>query len=398
MVVGANQYSYRHGNQQGHFVDKMAKQPGVGQHQRNYIHIEHISHKPSKMQEIIMKTNKHNLRRSFSGFTLIELMVVVVILGIVMAGIVQVLITSQNAKRDLEQIAQAQQEARIVLDLVSDDIRSAGYGIDELGGQLAIARAAPFDLIMNANLFPYPDDIKNPGAPQSMKNSSTPKPGSSGTLLYNANYTNSAETIRYTFDSNNDGVVNVNDRGDDIEERIMRNDSLYSLVKQVFGYNTSSASNGGVSNSVAIGRLNFPARSSGRPVEPLFKYWVHEHLWGDANGDGVLSDAEATALYAATGGGLVPQDSLMFVTKVEITFTGQTASTFKGRYKTFTVSTMVNITRNRVLKDARAINGMVYVDQNNDKVHQSLEPGVQNAIVTLNTGVVCSTSASGEYH
>lgn len=61
------------------------------------------------------------------GFTLIELMISVAILGLLMAGLLGLLTASRNAYSRGSSTTEAQQSARLVLDRVGKEIREAGY-------------------------------------------------------------------------------------------------------------------------------------------------------------------------------------------------------------------------------------------------------------------------------
>jgi prepilin-type N-terminal cleavage/methylation domain-containing protein len=65
--------------------------------------------------------------RSNQGFTLVELLVVLAIVGIVMGGIYSVFIHSNNVYISQEEVVAAQQEARSALDILGREIRMAGF-------------------------------------------------------------------------------------------------------------------------------------------------------------------------------------------------------------------------------------------------------------------------------
>ena len=64
------------------------------------------------------------------GFTLVELIVVIGIFSIVMAGIYSVFVRSNRAYISQEQVVAAQQEARSALDILGREIRMAGFIAD----------------------------------------------------------------------------------------------------------------------------------------------------------------------------------------------------------------------------------------------------------------------------
>jgi prepilin-type N-terminal cleavage/methylation domain-containing protein len=65
------------------------------------------------------------LRTEQRGYTLVELLIVVVILGIVLGGLTTIFVSGSHAELDLNRRFQAQQEARLALDSVRVDIHCA---------------------------------------------------------------------------------------------------------------------------------------------------------------------------------------------------------------------------------------------------------------------------------
>jgi prepilin-type N-terminal cleavage/methylation domain-containing protein len=66
-------------------------------------------------------------RRGEGGFTLMELMISVAILGLVMAGLLGLLTASRNAYSRGSSTIEAQQNARLALERMGKEIREAGY-------------------------------------------------------------------------------------------------------------------------------------------------------------------------------------------------------------------------------------------------------------------------------
>ncbi|MBI5805614.1 prepilin-type N-terminal cleavage/methylation domain-containing protein [candidate division TA06 bacterium] len=329
------------------------------------------------------------------GFTLIELMIVLVMLSLIVAAAMSVFIQSQKAKRNTELVAEAQQTARVMVDMLADDIRSAGFGANALAGHYPIVYAAPFDLMISANMAPYPDSVTNHMPPRAIDPGASPLPGGD---LYTGGtgYNDGAETIRYSFDSDNDGEITAADRGDDLEETLTRNDSLYSLTRQVYGDNGTD--NGGTVLPVGVARSNFPVRSSGTPVYPLFSYWIYnattgkDELYGAAN-DSVFTDAEIEALTP------VPTAQLKDISKIGVTVTTATRTpNSKGLYEIVTVTTITSITRNRPLKEAKTISGRVGLDENGNHILDASEPGIADIEVQdLTDGQIQMTANDGTY-
>ena len=65
--------------------------------------------------------------RGEGGFTLVEMMISVAILGLVMAGLLGLLTSSRNAYSRGSSTIEAQQNARLALDRMGKEIREAGY-------------------------------------------------------------------------------------------------------------------------------------------------------------------------------------------------------------------------------------------------------------------------------
>jgi prepilin-type N-terminal cleavage/methylation domain-containing protein len=88
-----------------------------------------------------MKPIKHN-----AGFTLVELMVVMVILGIIVVGVLGMVITQNRAYHTEEAIIDMQMNANVAMDRISRIIRMSGFGCkDSFGSDLASGNLATHD-------------------------------------------------------------------------------------------------------------------------------------------------------------------------------------------------------------------------------------------------------------
>jgi prepilin-type N-terminal cleavage/methylation domain-containing protein len=78
------------------------------------------------------------------GFTLVEMLVVMAIFGLVMAGLYTIFVSSNRLYLAQEEIVGAQQEARTALEIIGRQIRMAGYIAEQnrIGGTDAISAAA----------------------------------------------------------------------------------------------------------------------------------------------------------------------------------------------------------------------------------------------------------------
>jgi prepilin-type N-terminal cleavage/methylation domain-containing protein len=337
-----------------------------------------------------------------NGFTMIEILIVVVVAAIVVAGLMYVLSGSRRATRIADIDSQAQQNARVAIDFVTKDLRSAGYGLDFGNGQVAIAYAGPYDVVINANIEPVPDRGSTPGYPAAIDISASPATvPPSGTALYTParTYETGAETVRFTLDSNNDGVINQNDSTDEPVEGTP-NPYDYSLLRQIYGFD--GASNGGVNEPVALIRGPGPYTDGTYP-HPLFTYW-YDHdddvstpdlLWGDGSGNGELEQGEIVAIGPVTGANRTR------INRIGITATGISRSqdsrhTVSDGYREAVITSEVNVRRSRP-GTAAYIRGVVFDDINGDGVQGSGEPGISDVGVRLNTGVRTRTAAAGFY-
>lgn len=81
------------------------------------------------------------LRRDQRGYTLAELLITVAILGLIMAAVLAVQMTSNTMFLRGENQAEAQQDARAAM-LMEEDLRMVGYGCPDAG---CVTNAAPTD-------------------------------------------------------------------------------------------------------------------------------------------------------------------------------------------------------------------------------------------------------------
>ena len=74
--------------------------------------------------------------KSYRGFTLVEMMVALVISVLVVAGVTMFHAHQKRVIYDQRNLSQAQQNARTAYDVISRDMRQAGYGVDVLNQDL----------------------------------------------------------------------------------------------------------------------------------------------------------------------------------------------------------------------------------------------------------------------
>lgn len=345
----------------------------------------------------MIKRNPSAGRAGKCGVTLIELIVVIVVLGVIVASVLGIMLTSRRTTKMTERIVEAQQNARFAVDVMATDIRSAGYGADGQLAQGAIVYAAPFEIIFNANLNPYPDG-NIPGYPKAINTMLSPHdiPPFSSPVHYSPSQTfgTGAETFRYTIDYNNDGVLAAGDRTSPEAART-ENPNDYVLIKQVYG-ELGDGSNGGESQVLAVIRGPDVWPSQSTSIRPLFEYWLDNDadpttpdvLFGDTDGDGELSAAEISVLNS-------PVPSPERITRVTINVIGETSSPYSGgEYKQVKVTTQVNTIRN-LPPVFWLIRGHAYADANGNGQFDGGEAALDNIPISLNTGQVCATGVGG---
>jgi prepilin-type N-terminal cleavage/methylation domain-containing protein len=340
--------------------------------------------------------------RNQKGFTLIETLIVLVIAVIVAGGLAYMLSGGRRTSRIAELDAQSQQNARVAVDMMVRDLRSIGYDIDYTRGQMGLVYAGPYDVVFNANLRPEPDAGNTPGSPAAINTSASPSTvPPSGTIMYapSQTYQTGAETMRFTFDSTNDGVITADDRTDDTIEQTA-NPYDYTLVRQIYGYN--GATNGGTNEIIAL--LRGPgAYDDGNYPYPLFTYWYDndddastpDRLWGDTSNNGTLEQGEIAAL--------TPVDlaNLGRINRIRITAIGTARATdirhgANEGFRETVITSEVTVTRNRPVR-AAYIRGTIFNDLNGDGEQNSGENGISGVTVRLNTGAIKLTTVGGQY-
>jgi prepilin-type N-terminal cleavage/methylation domain-containing protein len=253
------------------------------------------------------------------GFTLIELMVAVVVLGLIMTAVVTLMMNSDKAKRKNEAIIEAQQQGSAAMEMLVRDIRSAGYGVNVGADQPIIPHARPFEIIFNANLNPFPDSL-GLLQPRAYDPNISPLCPNYGMLNF---FTGGAETYRYTFDSNHDGAIGAADRSDDAVELKTRNPNDYLLIRQTYGRMDDNTNNVFPNRNFNIALLRGPVSATDDSIIPMFQYWYRDvatnqlRLWGDTDGDSVLTGTER--LFANP-----PQNILAAIEMITITVTTET--------------------------------------------------------------------------
>ena len=323
-------------------------------------------------------------RLSSAGFTLVEMLVTLLIFSVVAVTLTLVIMSSARSKQRTSQRIESEQGARAALDLMSRDIRTAGYGADRAAAvpQPAIAYVDSQQIILGENQLPYPDNaVGAPNAPLAYNPNGVPKPFPlNGTpFAPPIRYNTGAELIRFTLDVNNDGVVDASDvaapEGADAAATPNPND--YTLVRQVYGDMTAglAGNNGGTTQRVALVRK--PANAG---VPPLFNVYMRGQstAWDWSNGP-------------------VPSAQLNNIQRIELQVTA-TASRpdSRGQYAQTTLKNEVNAARS--VPDFGAptysVSGYVFNDLNTDHLKNGSDVGLAGSTVRMGN-LVSYTNGAG---
>jgi prepilin-type N-terminal cleavage/methylation domain-containing protein len=264
---------------------------------------------------VMKRLSKHE-----GGFTLVEVMIALFVGALLIMISYNVLTTQKRASEAQKDYVGAQQNARIALESLEKELRVAGLNIDDFNNQPIFIDAAPYQVVFNADISSGIGGVPGMEIGQSvpLSDGSHYSPGmypgeNIGTLQ---RYNNNAETIRYTLDHNDDGIVDSSDQ--------------YGRTDNLNDYGLYREENGTKKDIIAYGirgRENYP---DGQFPAPLFKYYGDFNnngqivMWGDNDGDGVLSQAEIATLTRVTA----PQ--LSKIIEVEITVEGEGATLEAG--------------------------------------------------------------------
>lgn len=298
-------------------------------------------------------------KHSSSGFTLMEIVVSILIVGLVLLGFAGIFALFQRGSTRTGEYSLAQQNCRITLDYITDHLRQAGSQTDNFRGQRPLVHAGPYQIVINADI----DNGRtiNGMSPLTAINLSTaPKTVPvSGTILYQPieDYQSDAETIAFTIDSNNDGVISNSDRGDDPEESGL-NENLFVLKMVTYGYG------GGGSNEVRTSNIAIVRGPNLAPTwivpQPLFQYHydhddnpsTSDKLWGDTNNNGELETSEITGLTP------MPQSQLNKIRRVKITSISE-SNKYDTRYETNGGFMNITMTSEVYLRNMAIVSGMI---------------------------------------
>lgn len=326
-------------------------------------------------------------RRNSAGFTLVEMMVSVLVLGVLMIAMGGLFVLFQKSSAQTNDYTAVQQNARIALDFVTDHLRQAGSQTDYFRGQQPIVHAGPYQVAINADIDNQ-QTIDGMSPLTAIRRAFSPNSvPAAGTVIYapTADYQSNAETIVLTLDSNGDGVISASDRGDDPEES-GRNSNLFILKKIVYGYD------GAASNDVRESNLALIRGPNMAPTwtipQPLFQYFYdHDNnpstpnrLWGDNNFNGVLETGEISGITA------MPQNLLNSIRKIKTTAVGE-SNDYNIKFETnggFLAVTMTSEVHVRnATRTSSSIYGKVYQDVNGNGIPDFGETGIPKVEIRL---------------
>src|SRR5438093_1038542 len=115
------------------------------------------------------------------GFSLVEMLITLTVLATVMIVLMTVMYSAQRSKAATSNQVESTQGARIAMDMMARDLRSAGYGADLdwlAAPQPPIAYIDSLTVLINADMSPWPDSLPGHpmGVPQAYQPAGLPKP------------------------------------------------------------------------------------------------------------------------------------------------------------------------------------------------------------------------------
>ena len=319
------------------------------------------------------------------GFTLVELMITLTVLAVVMVVLMTVMYAAQRSRANTSNSVESAQAARVALDLLSRDLRSAGYGADlyTASPQPPIAYIDSMQVLINANFSPWPDDTV-PKPPLAYNPLGTPQPfplQPPRPWMPPMKYRRGAETVRWTLDLDNNGLVNAADisNANGLDAQRTPNPNDYVLVRQVYGDSTNNMvnNNGGQMERIAL------VRRPGGGVPPMFRVYLQGQ----------------TTFYDWSNGPLLPGE-LANIERIEITVVAPSGRpNSKGVYAETRLTTEVNSIRNIPTfgRKEYTVDGYVFDDLDQSYSRDALlEPGLAGSVVRLGQ-YSTTTNAAGYF-
>ena len=321
--------------------------------------------------------------RSPRGFTMIELMVTLTVIAIVALALTAVLMTANRGKTSTMNNIESAQAARSAMDMIADDLRSAGYGADQdaTPPQQPIVYVDSTELILCENLQPYPDGTAPHAPPLAYNPTGSPKPAPLNGTAWQPpmKYRTGAELIRYTLDVNNDGQVNANDLTG-TEAARTRNPDDFVLMRQVLGDSVGNlAGSNGPDKNEAVALVRKP----GGTVAPFYTVYLKGQTtpWNWASGP-------------------IPEAQLADVDRVIVKVTAPSSKPdARGNYAETVLTTEVNAARNvpNWGVPTYAVTGTIYNDANKNHVKDAGESGIFGVNVRLGRTYTAATNIAGSF-
>jgi prepilin-type N-terminal cleavage/methylation domain-containing protein len=340
-----------------------------------------------------MRTPPLSLRNRDRGFTLIELLITVMLLTTVVAALSAVLFNASRSKTSNANNIEASQAGRVAIDMIGRDLRSAGYSADisyPANPQPPIAYQDSLQVLISENLTPYPDSVRTDflhAYPLAYDPSSSPKPFplNGTTWTPPTRYRTGAETVRWTLDLNNDGLVDATDQADAnaVDAQRTPNPDDYELVRQIYGDSTGGVAHNNGGGMQRVGLIRRP----GNGVPPIFTVYMKGNTtpWDWSNGP-------------------VPSDQLGNIERLEVQIVAPSGKKdWFGHYAESRFHTQVNSLRNtpQVVGGGGGGGGTTYLVDGyvfNDNAPRNLvrdagEPGIAGVLLQLGTYSAMTTSA-----
>ena len=321
-----------------------------------------------------------------AGFTLIEIMVSMIVMGFILISVAGIFALYQKGAAKTHDYAEAQQNSRAALDDITDHLRQAGSQTDYFRGQRPIVHAGPFQVAINADIDNgrtidglSPLIAINPAsAPNTVP--------SAGNIIYapTSMYDSDAETTVFTLDSNADGNITANDRGDDPEEN-SENRNLFVMKRYTYGFDGGKNEVRDVNVAIVRGPNLSPTWTI---PQPLFQYWydhdddpsTNDELWGDNDASGYLEDNEVLAVT------VMPDNLLGRIRRIKITTISESDrydSSYEtnGGYLDVTMTSEVYVRNSQITSSI--IRGKVFHDADKDGLIDAGESGIPNVKIRL---------------
>ena len=319
------------------------------------------------------------------GFTLIEMMVTLAILAIVTVVLTTLIIGAGRSRTSSVNGVEATNAARTALQMMVEDIRIAGYGVDidyTASPQPPIAYVDSLQILIYGNLNPYPDTTAKRMPPLAYNPLGLPKPRPLDGTSWQPpiKYRTGAEIIRWSLDANNDGQVDNSDRaGEGVDAMATRNPNDFVLIRQVYGDSTGNVplNNGGSTERIAL------VRKPGAGIRPLFTVYLtgSPTPWNWSSGP-------------------IPAAQLKNIKRVVVEVTATSGRPdWRGQYSDTRLLGEANSLRNTPGFNFTEylVSGYVYDDKNRNGVKDGTDTGIPDATVTVDGYLNTDTDVNGYY-